>query len=135
MGESTRTAEDAARACNCAVGQIVKSLIFKGQESGDLVLLLVSGTNRVDMDAAATAAGEPLDRADAAEVRARTGFAIGGVSPIGHLEAPRIWMDEDLMAFDPIWAAAGAPDAVFRTTPAELARATGALAAHLSGDS
>ena len=78
MGESTRTAGDAARACGCTVGQIVKSLIFKGRSSGDLILLLVSGTNRVDPAKAAVAAGEPLDRADASKIRARTGFAIGG---------------------------------------------------------
>ena len=132
MGESTRTAEDAARACGCAVGQIVKSLIFKGRDSGDLVLLLVSGANRVDMALAAAAAGEPLDRADANEVRARTGFAIGGVAPIGHLEAPRIWMDRDLDQYAEIWAAAGAPDAVFPITPAELRRATGAVVAQLA---
>ncbi len=125
MGETTRTAQDAARACGCAVGQIVKSLIFKGRDSGDLVLLLVSGANRVDLEEASGAIGEPLDRADAGEVRARTGFAIGGVSPIGHLEAPRIWMDGDLIGYPAIWAAAGAPDAVFATTPAELQRITG----------
>ena len=100
MGESTRTAEDAARACGCAVGQIVKSLIFKGRDTGDLILLLVSGANRVDMEKAAAAVGQSLDRADANEVRARTGFAIGGVSPIGHLEAPLIWMDRALQQYE-----------------------------------
>ena len=123
---NSRTAEDAARACGCAVGQIVKSLVFRGRHSGGLVLLLVSGANRVDMELAAQAAGEPLERADADEVRARTGFAIGGVAPIGHLEAPRIWIDSDLMRFATVWAAAGAPDAVFAVAPADLARATGA---------
>ena len=132
MGASTRTAEDAARACGCAVEQIVKSLIFKGRDSGALVLLLVSGANRVDGDLATRAAAEPLDRADANEVRARTGFAIGGVSPIGHLEPPRIWIDRDLMAFETIWAAAGAPDAVFRTTPEALVCVTGAQIADLA---
>jgi len=87
--------------------------------------------NRVNR---AAAAGEALDRADANEVRARTGFAIGGVAPIGHLEAPRIWIDRDLMAHATIWAAAGAPDAVFRTTPAELLRVTGAEIADLAAD-
>jgi prolyl-tRNA editing enzyme YbaK/EbsC (Cys-tRNA(Pro) deacylase) len=91
------------------------------------VLLLVSGANRVDMGFAAEAAGEPLARADADEVRARTGFAIGGVAPIGHLEAPRIWIDRDLMRFATVWAAAGAPDAVFAISPGDLARATGAV--------
>lgn len=131
MGESTRTAEDAAAACGCEVARIVKSLIFQGRESGDLVLLLVSGANRVDMDAAATAVGEPLDRADANDVRKRTGFAIGGVSPIGHLEAPKIWIDETLMHFETVWAAAGAPDAVFEVTPGRLVDTTGAVTAKL----
>ena len=117
MGATTRTAEDAARACGCEVARIVKSLIFQGAASGDLVLLLVSGSNRVDMDKAAAAVGERLQRADANDVRARTGFAIGGVSPIGHLEAPRIWVDETLMRFSTVWAAAGAPDAVFEIEP------------------
>ena len=131
MGESTRTAEDAARACGCAVGQIVKSLIFQGRDSGALVLLLVSGANRVDMTKAAAAAGEPLDRADATDVRARTGFAIGGVAPIGHIEAPRIWIDRDLLTYPTVWAAAGAPDAVFEITPDALRHATGAEIAEL----
>lgn len=124
MGESTRTAEDAARACGCAVGQIVKSLIFRGERG--LVLLLVSGSNRVDTGHVGGLIGEALARADATEVRAETGFAIGGVSPIGHLNAPRIWMDRDLMQYPTIWAAAGAPDAVFEITPSRLAEATGA---------
>jgi prolyl-tRNA editing enzyme YbaK/EbsC (Cys-tRNA(Pro) deacylase) len=128
----SRTAEDAARACGCAVGQIVKSLVFRGRDSGALVLLLVSGANRVDLQAAAAAAGEPLARADADEVRARTGFAIGGVAPVGHLETPRIWIDRDLMRFGTVWAAAGAPDAVFAVAPAHLARATGAVPANLA---
>ena len=131
MGESTRTAEDAARACGCEVARIVKSLIFQGEMSGDLILLLVSGSNRVDMDKAKAVVGEPLSRADANDVRARTGFAIGGVSPIGHLEAPRIWMDETLLAFPTIWAAAGAPDAVFEITPDALVQTTGATPASL----
>lgn len=132
MGESTRTAEDAAKACGCEVARIVKSLIFQGETSGDLILLLVSGSNRVDMEKAAASVGEPLVRADANDVRARTGFAIGGVSPIGHLEAPRIWMDDTLLGFETIWAAAGAPDAVFEIVPASLLRATGATPASLA---
>jgi prolyl-tRNA editing enzyme YbaK/EbsC (Cys-tRNA(Pro) deacylase) len=126
MGESTRTAEDAARACGCDVAQIVKSLIFKGARSGDLILLLVSGAHHVDLVAAAEQIGEPLARADASEVRARTGFAIGGVSPIGHLEAPNVWIDRHLFSFETVWAAAGAPDAVFEIVPQKLADATSA---------
>ena len=131
MGESTRTAEDAARVCGCDVAQIVKSLIFKGGERGDLILLLVSGANQADLELAAATIGEPLVRADANEVRARTGFAIGGVSPIGHLEAPRIWMDETLLSYPAVWAAAGAPDAVFEIAPDTLRAATGAVPARL----
>ncbi len=132
MGDSARTAEDAAAACGCDVARIVKSLIFRGRESGDLILLLVSGANRVDTDKAGAAIGEPLERADAGEVRARTGFAIGGVSPIGHLEAPRIWIDESLLGFETVWAAAGAPDAVFEISPVRLVEATGADVAALA---
>lgn len=132
MGESTRTADDAARVCGCAAGQIVKSLIFKGVDTGELVLLLVSGANRVDMEKAATAAGQKLARADPKEVRARTGFAIGGVAPIGHLEAPRIWMDRDLQRYDRVWAAAGAPDAVLAIAPDDLVRVTGAVVTDLT---
>lgn len=129
---NSRTAEDAARACGCEVAQIVKSLVFRGADSGALVLLLVSGANRVNLELAAEAAGEPLLRADADEVQARTGFAIGGVAPIGHVEAPRIWIDRDLMRFATVWAAAGAPDAVFEVSPRELARATGARQVRLA---
>ena len=131
MGESTRTAQEAAAACGCTVDRIVKSLIFQGRQTGDLILLLVSGAHRVDPDLAAQAVGEPLDRADAGEVRSRTGFAIGGVSPIGHLSAPRIWIDQTLMAHETVWAAAGAPDAVFEITPDDLVRVTGAVRAQL----
>ncbi len=133
MGETTRTAEEAAAACGCEVARIVKSLIFRGAASGDLVLLLVSGANRVDMGRAEAAVGEALERADATEVRARTGFAIGGVSPLGHLEAPRIWIDRSLEAWPTVWAAAGAPDAVFEIAPDALIRATGAVPADLAG--
>ncbi|QDL92748.1 YbaK/EbsC family protein [Paroceanicella profunda] len=126
MDASTRTAAEAAAACGCAVNQIVKSLIFAGGD-GTLVLLLVAGGNRVDPEIASRACGTELGRADAAEVRARTGFAIGGVSPIGHLEAPRVFMDPTLLGFDTVWAAAGSPNAVFRVSPAVLAEATGAV--------
>ena len=132
MGESTRTAEDAANACGCEVARIVKSLIFQSADSGDLVLLLVSGSNQADLGKAAAVVGEDLKRADANEVRARTGFAIGGVSPIGHLEAPGIWIDETLLGFETVWAAAGAPDAVFEIAPAALVSATGAIPATLA---
>ena len=131
MDASTRTAEDAASACGCEVRQIVKSLIFKGRESGELVLLLVPGDVRVDLDAAASAVGEALDRADCKEVRAITGFAIGGVAPIGHVTPVRTLLDGRLSEHDPLWAAAGAPNAVFRTDRAMLLNLTDATLATL----
>lgn len=120
MPDSTRTAADAAAACGCAIGQIVKSLIFEGAESGKLHLLLVSGANQVDLDAVSTTIGERLKRANPKDVRARTGFAIGGVAPVGHLEEPSTLIDEHLLIFDTVWAAAGAPNAVFEISPKEL---------------
>ncbi len=130
MPTSTRT-EDAAAACGCAVGQIVKSLIFRGTESCALKLLLVSGANAVDMARAREAAGEPLDRADPKDVRSETGFAIGGVAPIGHTAPIACWLDRDLLTHDTLWAAAGAPDAVFEIAPDALLRLTDATVVDL----
>ena len=126
MPQSTRTAAEAADACGTSVAQIVKSLVFRKARSGDAVLLLVSGANRVDEDAVAATIGEKLERMDAGAVRELTGFAIGGVAPLGSLTPLATFMDEDLLAFDEIWAAAGAPYAVFATAPRDLAAATGA---------
>lgn len=126
MPSSTRTAEDAANACGCSVAEICKSLVFLGKSSGEIVLLLVSGSNRVNEAAVAQRIGEELGRADGRTVRERTGFAIGGVAPIGHLAPVKVYLDEDLTRFDGIWAAAGAPNAVFATTASDLLRATGA---------
>lgn len=126
MPESTRTAEDAASACSVEVGQIVKSLVFRKAESGEPVLLLVSGKNRVDPEAAVASIGEALDRMNARAVGRVTGFAIGGVAPLGSQTPLATFMDADLQHYGTVWVAAGAPDAVFETTPAELARATGA---------
>ncbi len=131
MPSSTRTAEEAAKACGCAVGQIVKSLIFQAGEDGRLVLLLVSGANQVDLAAAQLVVGEKLERADPRLVRDRTGFAIGGVAPIGHLEPVPAFIDEDLMNFHVVWAAAGAPDAVFSAEPQQLVAASNAVVARL----
>ncbi len=126
MPQSTRTAEDAAAACSTSVAQIVKSLIFRKAESGNPVLILVSGVNRVDQEAMKAVIGEKLARMDANDVRALTGFAIGGVAPLGSLTPLATFMDNDLMAFDTVWAAAGAPNAVFEVSPKLLAEATGA---------
>ena len=124
MPSSTRTAEEAAAACGCDVGQIVKSLVFAGRESGSPYLLLVSGRNRVDEVAVAGAVGEGLRRPDAAQVRTWTGFAIGGIPPLGLATAMPAFIDADLLAYDIVWAAAGTPFAVFSVEPNQLAAAT-----------
>jgi prolyl-tRNA editing enzyme YbaK/EbsC (Cys-tRNA(Pro) deacylase) len=126
MPQSTRTAEDAAAACGTSVGQIVKSLIFRGAASGEPVLLLVSGANRVDTGAVARTIGEALERMNADAVRQATGFAIGGVAPLGAVAPIRTYMDEDLLTFATVWAAAGSPQAVFEAEPRALAAAAGA---------
>jgi len=122
---STRTAVEAAQAVGCDVGQIVKSLIFKGRDSGRPLLILASGSNRVDLEKAAAAVGEALDKADADFVRQHTGFAIGGVPPVGHTEALDTYIDIDLLQYPQVWAAAGTPNAVFCLTPSDLERVTG----------
>lgn len=126
MPQTTRTAEEAAAACGCEVAQIVKSLIFKRADNNRPVLLLVSGANRVDMDKVANDIGSALKRADADYVRAETGFAIGGVAPIGSTGPIATYMDEDLLKFETIWAAAGKTNSVFRTEPRPLAEAADA---------
>jgi prolyl-tRNA editing enzyme YbaK/EbsC (Cys-tRNA(Pro) deacylase) len=126
MPQSTRTADEAASACGCRIGQIVKSLVFAGEASGEPHLLLVSGENRVDEAGVAASIGEALVRPGAAQVRAWTGFAIGGIPPFGHERPMKTFLDRDLLAFDVVWAAAGTPNAVFAIDPRELARATGA---------
>ncbi len=126
MPQTTRTAADAAAACGTSVGQIVKSLVFRKAMSGEPVLILVSGANRVDQSAMQAIIGEPLERVDADAVRALTGFAIGGVAPLGSLTSLATFMDADLMRFATVWAAAGAPNAVFEVEPRALAAAAGA---------
>ncbi len=126
MPDSTRTASDAAKACGCDVAQIMKSLIFEGADSGTLKLLLVSGANQVDLAAVSEQIGEPLGRADAKRVRKETGFAIGGVAPIGHLVPIATYIDAALLEHHEIWAAAGAPNAVFKIAPSVLVSMTGA---------
>lgn len=132
MGASTRTAEEAAARCGCTVAQIVKSLVFQGETSGKLFLFLVSGNNQLDLAKAAALAGEPLKRADPRHIRDETGFAIGGVSPLGHLIAIPVFADKSLLAFDIVWAAAGAHDAVFAAEPNALIAATHATVADLA---
>lgn len=124
MPDSTRTAQDAAQACDCAVGQIVKSLIFERTDTHDLVLLLIAGDRQADLQAATTVIGAPIARADAKQVRTVTGFAIGGVSPIGHLTPVQTFMDPALLDHPVVWAAAGSPNTVFSIDPARLQAAT-----------
>ena len=122
--ESTRTAQEAANRAGCALGQITKSLIFRGKTSGKPVLVLTSGANRVDEKKIAVYAGEPIGRAEAEFVRTVTGFAIGGVPPLGHTQSLETYLDQDLMQCQTIWAAAGTPNAIFELTPAELQEMT-----------
>lgn len=128
--EGTRTAEDAARAIGVEVGQIVKSLVFT--LDGAVVMALVSGRNRLDEARLATTLhGAVVGRADAAGVRAATGYAIGGVPPFGHPQPMPTAIDEDLLTYDEVWAAAGTPRDVFALAPAELVRLTGGTVAPL----
>ena len=120
MPDSTRTAEEAAEACGCTVGQIVKSLIFKGKDTDQAYLFLVSGTNRVNEKAVAKTIGESIVRPDADFVRKATGFAIGGIPPFGHMVKLATFMDADLLQYETVWAAAGTPRAVFPVAPRQL---------------
>lgn len=124
---STRTAADAAATVGCSVAQIAKSIVFRCGDRAAVVI--TSGANRVDQAKAEAALGARLGRADAGWVRQATGFAIGGVAPLGHVSPPILLLDEDLLALDPIWAAAGSPSHVFQTSAAELIRITGAAVA------
>jgi prolyl-tRNA editing enzyme YbaK/EbsC (Cys-tRNA(Pro) deacylase) len=130
--EGTHTAEDAARAVGVELGQIVKSLIFT--VDGAVVVALVSGPNRLDAARLAAAAGQPgarVARADAAAVRDATGYPIGGVPPFAHARPLATYVDEDLLAYDVVWAAAGTPRHVFAVTPGDLVRVAGARVAPL----
>jgi prolyl-tRNA editing enzyme YbaK/EbsC (Cys-tRNA(Pro) deacylase) len=124
FAQTTRSAADAALAIGCTVAQIAKSIVFK-TAGGTPVLVIASGPNRVDEAKVAAALGEPIGKADAEFVRATTGFAIGGVPPLGHAQAPRTLIDSDLLKLPTIWAAAGTPNAVFQLTPDELVSMTG----------
>lgn len=127
-----RTAEAAAADAGVAVDQIVKSILFQGA-SGRLFLFLTAGGNRVDLDKAARLAGEALSRAEVEVVRQITGFAIGGVAPLGHLTPSPTFLDPRLLDFAEVWAAAGTPRHMFRVVPQDLVRATGATVAVFTG--
>lgn len=128
---STRTAQQAAEAIGCEVAQIAKSLIFRAA-GGDAVLVIASGRNRVDEHKIAAALGEPIGKADAEFVRRTTGFAIGGVPPVGHLQPLRTLIDRTLFDYAELWAAAGTPNAVFRLPPATLRRITDGTVADIA---
>lgn len=126
MPKSTRTAAEAAAAVGCKVGQIVKSLIFKGKASGKPYLLLVAGDNRVNEHTVEHVIGEAIVRPDADFVRDATGFAIGGIPPLGHPRQIATYLDEDLLQYETVWAAAGTPNAVFEVDPEALRLAVSA---------
>jgi prolyl-tRNA editing enzyme YbaK/EbsC (Cys-tRNA(Pro) deacylase) len=129
---STRTAVEAAQAIGCQVGQIVKSLVFRTVESDQPILVLASGTNRVDEQKLAALLSQPVAKADADFVHERTGFAIGGVPPVGHTQMIPTFIDQDLLQYDELWAAAGTPHAVFRLTPGDLERITDGRVAQIT---
>jgi prolyl-tRNA editing enzyme YbaK/EbsC (Cys-tRNA(Pro) deacylase) len=126
MAEQSRTAQQAADAAGCDIDQIAKSVIFAGQDSGRAILFITAGGNQVDADKASAVAGEPLTKADAALIRTQTGFAIGGVAPIGHLSPPCAFFDRHLLDFAQIWAAAGTPRHIFPIAPRQLLQISGA---------
>lgn len=120
MDQSTRTAQEAADACGCAVGQIVKSLVFEDANTGALTLLLVSGAHDADLAHLESSCELKLKRCDGRRVRDETGFAIGGVAPIGHKIDIPVYIDNALLTYDVVWAAAGRPDSVFSVDPKAL---------------
>ena len=124
--QPTRTSVEAAAAIGCSVAEIAKSIVFRGQDSGQAVVVIASGDNRVSEAKVAAELGEPLTRADADFVRTTTGYAIGGVAPIGHSQPVKLLLDEDLRRFETVWAAAGTPFSVFPVRPDQLRSLTGA---------
>ncbi len=129
MAEGTRTAQAAADAAGCALDQIAKSIIFAAERTGDAVLFITAGGNQVDPAKASGLAGESLGKADAALIRAQTGFAIGGVAPIGHLTPCRAWFDPRLLDFPVVYGAAGTPRHIFPIAPGDLLTLSGATQA------
>ena len=132
FAETTRSSAEAAGQIGCDTAQIAKSLVFRAKGSNRPVLVIASGVNRVDEKAVEALLGEKLGKAVADFVRDKTGYAIGGVAPVGHATKPATFIDEDLLRFEVIWAAAGTPFAVFRLTPADLTRLTGGQVARIA---
>jgi prolyl-tRNA editing enzyme YbaK/EbsC (Cys-tRNA(Pro) deacylase) len=132
LPDSARTAAEAAAAVGCRVEQIAKSMVFAARPSGRAVLVVASGGHRVDVAKVAALVGEKIEKPDAEFVREKTGFAIGGVPPVGHATPPVTIVDEDLLRLDELWAAAGHPHAVFKLTPAQLVALTGGTVASVA---
>jgi prolyl-tRNA editing enzyme YbaK/EbsC (Cys-tRNA(Pro) deacylase) len=124
--QPTRTSAEAAAAIGCSVAEIAKSIVFRGRQSGQAVVVVASGDNRVSEAKVAALVGEALGRADADFVREATGYAIGGVAPIGHARPVKLLLDEDLQRFETVWAAGGTPFSVFPLAPGQLRGLTGA---------
>jgi prolyl-tRNA editing enzyme YbaK/EbsC (Cys-tRNA(Pro) deacylase) len=133
LPDSTRTSQEAAAAVGCQVGQIAKSIIFQALGSHRPVLVIASGSNRVNERVIARLVGEDIGKADAEYVRNRTGFVIGGVPPLGHTQQLETFIDQDLLQYPEIWAAAGTPHAVFRLTPADLLKMTNGKVIKITG--
>ncbi len=132
FAQTTRTSADAAAAVGCDVGQIAKSIVFRGKRSHKPVLVIASGANRINEKRLRDLIGEPVEKPDADYVRAQTGYAIGGVPPLGHSQPLHILIDQDLLAFTEIWAAAGTSNAVFRLRAADLAAISGGQVAQIT---
>jgi prolyl-tRNA editing enzyme YbaK/EbsC (Cys-tRNA(Pro) deacylase) len=130
--QTTRTSADAAAAVGCQVGQIAKSIVFRGKRSQAPILVIASGANRIDEKRLRDLVGEPVDKADADFVRAHTGYAIGGVPPLGHSQPLRVLIDQDLLQFADIWAAAGTANAVFRLLAGDLVAISGGQVAQIT---
>ena len=122
---SARTSQEAAGVLGCLVGQIAKSLVFQGKETGKAVLVIASGANRVDEAKVGALLGEPIGRAKPEFVREVTGYAIGGIPPVGHAQAIATFVDRDLLAFDRVFAAGGTPNALFPIAAKDLLRVCG----------
>ena len=133
LPQSTRTAAEAARAVGCEVAHIAKSLVFRAAKTGRSILVIASGSNRVDEGGIARLISEPVEKAPPEFVREKTGYAIGGVPPVAHAHEPVVFIDRDLQAYPTIWAAAGTPRTVFRITPKELVEVTGGRVIEVSG--
>lgn len=131
MPRTTRTAEEAAQTIGCIVGQIAKSILFRGAVTGKPVLVIASGVNRINEKQIAKSAGERVEKGTAGFARSATGYAIGGIPPVGFRSHIETWIDEDLLKYGEVWAAAGTPNTVFRINPALLPLLTGGQVARI----